>query len=222
MKISIPNPCHENWNEMLPEENGRFCLSCRKCVLDFTKMTDEEILKHSKQSGICVRINRYQVKQINSKSNLKSYLPKWFRYSSFVMAFGLSSISFGQINHELKYTTTQIEELMKKDTVITLRLQVVDDFDGDPISGAKVFLIKKRKKYSTITDADGYFELEIPTKYLNDYLTVEGEYFNRDYHIRHILNQEKIGNSIYLGKIELLDSKSYANHLVNSFFRFFG
>jgi|SRR5690606_8856746 len=213
MKISIPKSCAKNRDEMLPEEKGRFCLNCQKSVLDCTRMRDEEILKSLNQKDICVRINPSQVKQINSESNLNFYLPKWFRYSSFLMAFGLSSISFGQINHELKYTTTQIEELMKKDTVITLRLQVVDDFEGDPIPGAKVFLTKKRKKYSTITDADGYFELEIPTKYLNDYLTVESEYFNRDYHIRHILNQEKIGNSIYLGKIELLDSKPYTNHL---------
>lgn len=149
-------------------------------------------------------------KQINSKSNLNFYL--WFRYASFLMAFGLSSISFGQINHELKYMTTQIEELMKKDTVITLRLQVVDDFNGDPISGAKVFLIKKRKKYSTITDEKGYFELKIPTKYLNDYLRVESEYINRDYHIRHILNQEKIGNEIYLGQIDFKHFRVFSPH----------
>lgn len=217
MKISIPQPCHENWNEMLPEEKGRFCLSCQKCVCDFTKMSDSEIINYSKQKDVCIKVNRNQIDRINQNHN--SIYPKWFRYSSLLVAFGLSSIGFGQNNSELKYTTSDIENLIKKDTVVILKLQVVDDFEGSPISGAKVYLDKKKRKISTITDENGYFELEIPTKYLNDFIIVESEYLNRDYQIKYILNQDKIGNEIYLGQVYF--EKSKPNSLIDSIFKFF-
>jgi hypothetical protein len=43
MKISIPKPCHESWNEMTPNEKGAFCGKCAKTVIDFTKKTSGEI-----------------------------------------------------------------------------------------------------------------------------------------------------------------------------------
>jgi hypothetical protein len=43
MRISIPNPCHEDWYQMTPKEQGRFCSSCQKTVVDFTNMSKAEI-----------------------------------------------------------------------------------------------------------------------------------------------------------------------------------
>ncbi len=42
-KISIAKPCHEKWEEMTPQNNGAFCGQCSKVVIDFTKMTDDEV-----------------------------------------------------------------------------------------------------------------------------------------------------------------------------------
>lgn len=42
-KINIPEPCHENWDKMIPEGDGRHCLSCSKVVVDFTQMSLPEI-----------------------------------------------------------------------------------------------------------------------------------------------------------------------------------
>ncbi len=39
IKINIAEPCHENWEKMLDEEKGKFCLSCQKQVVDFSRMT---------------------------------------------------------------------------------------------------------------------------------------------------------------------------------------
>lgn len=43
LKITIPEPCHESWDKMSPNDNGRFCLSCSKTVVDFTTMLPEEV-----------------------------------------------------------------------------------------------------------------------------------------------------------------------------------
>lgn len=43
IRISIPDPCNQNWNQMLPNEKGRYCDTCKLTVVDFTKMSNEEI-----------------------------------------------------------------------------------------------------------------------------------------------------------------------------------
>ena len=43
IKISIPKPCHEDWNKMTPNEQGSFCGKCCKTVIDFSNKSPEEI-----------------------------------------------------------------------------------------------------------------------------------------------------------------------------------
>ena len=43
-KIEIPKPCHENWHEMLANERGAFCQNCQKTVIDFSQMTDNQLV----------------------------------------------------------------------------------------------------------------------------------------------------------------------------------
>ena len=42
-KITIPQTCHESWSEMTPNTLGRYCASCDKTMVDFTRKTDIEI-----------------------------------------------------------------------------------------------------------------------------------------------------------------------------------
>lgn len=65
-KIIIPEPCHENWDKMTPNNNGRFCLSCSKTVVDFTKMLPDEIQQYfisKKGNNICGRFKNSQLDQ---------------------------------------------------------------------------------------------------------------------------------------------------------------
>lgn len=43
IQISIPKPCSEDWNKMSKNEKGRHCGTCNTTVVDFTKMSDEQI-----------------------------------------------------------------------------------------------------------------------------------------------------------------------------------
>ena len=45
IKLNIADPCHEDWKKMTPNEQGRFCDSCAKPVMDFSKSTDLEIVQ---------------------------------------------------------------------------------------------------------------------------------------------------------------------------------
>ncbi|MBW1654401.1 hypothetical protein [Flavobacterium quisquiliarum] len=65
-KIAIPEPCHENWDKMTPNENGRFCLSCSKTVVDFTSMLPEEIQQYFiSHKNVCGRLKNEQLSEIN-------------------------------------------------------------------------------------------------------------------------------------------------------------
>jgi len=67
LKISIPEPCHENWDKMTPNKNGRFCLSCSKTVVDFTSMLPDEIQHffiQNQNNKICGRFRKSQLDSV--------------------------------------------------------------------------------------------------------------------------------------------------------------
>jgi len=58
IQLSIPEPCHENWDQMTPTQQGRFCNACAKQVIDFSEMTDSEVLNYFskvKNEKVCGR-----------------------------------------------------------------------------------------------------------------------------------------------------------------------
>ncbi|MBK0370613.1 energy transducer TonB [Flavobacterium agrisoli] len=66
-KITIPEPCSENWDKMIPNENGRFCMNCSKTVIDFTSKVPEEIQQFfikNKSKNICGRFKKSQLDTI--------------------------------------------------------------------------------------------------------------------------------------------------------------
>jgi hypothetical protein len=44
IQLNIPKSCSESWNNMTPVQQGRHCQSCEKTVVDFTGMTDAELV----------------------------------------------------------------------------------------------------------------------------------------------------------------------------------
>lgn len=91
MKITIPKPCHENWDEMLPEEQGRFCLKCSKTVIDFSKKSKEDILTFFKETRgkICGKFTIHQIEKPKSFSFLNKRVTKfavalYFVFGSFL------------------------------------------------------------------------------------------------------------------------------------------
>src|SRR5215471_12760358 len=64
LALSITKPCHENWEDMIPEERGAYCKSCCKNVIDFTSMGDEEIFDYfqtKKNEPVCGKFRNDQL-----------------------------------------------------------------------------------------------------------------------------------------------------------------
>ncbi|MDR6404536.1 MULTISPECIES: hypothetical protein [Chryseobacterium] len=78
--IQIPEPCSENWDMMSPQEKGRFCSVCSKCVIDFTEKQPQEIqeiIEEKKDERICGRFYDHQLNKIEKSEQLKN---KFFKY----------------------------------------------------------------------------------------------------------------------------------------------
>jgi lipoprotein-anchoring transpeptidase ErfK/SrfK len=64
--LEIKTPCHENFNNMIPNANGSFCNSCAKNVIDLSTKTNLEVaqfIAKSKDKNICARLNVSQLEQ---------------------------------------------------------------------------------------------------------------------------------------------------------------
>ena len=94
MKITIPKPCHENWEMMTPEDKGRFCAVCSKTVRDFTNASDEEIINafSNTSENICGNFNESQLDRYLQYSYLNSLLTK------FAVGFVFTTAGFVALN----------------------------------------------------------------------------------------------------------------------------
>jgi hypothetical protein len=64
INISIPKPCHEDWEKMTKNEQGKFCNLCAKTVIDFTQKSIEEIksiLSVNAGTKLCGRFKNEQL-----------------------------------------------------------------------------------------------------------------------------------------------------------------
>ncbi|MHA4808073.1 T9SS type A sorting domain-containing protein [Flavitalea flava] len=84
LTLTIKSPCHEDWANMQTNGTGRHCAACQKVVVDFTSMTDAEIIHHLALAGknICGRLAKDQLnRQLTPLSSLsppkRNQLPGW-------------------------------------------------------------------------------------------------------------------------------------------------
>lgn len=88
-KITIPEPCHENWDKMTPKDNGRFCMNCSKTVVDFTSMMPDEIRHYFLQNQnekICGRFRKSQLNTITIQIPSRVLYTQTQYYKMFLLA----------------------------------------------------------------------------------------------------------------------------------------
>jgi CarboxypepD_reg-like domain len=160
IKISIPTPCHENWAAMTTVEKGRFCASCQKEVMDFTRMGDSQIAHIlSSNENICGRI---KPSQANRELAIPHHRKNHAAAIAAVAVLAVSpAIAYAQtpVQTEQQPVDNDHEVLGKVMTkpVSTVNGTVVDE-NNQPLPGADVHISTKNR--SVITDIDGKFTIE--------------------------------------------------------------
>ncbi len=167
--LFIPQPCHEDWNNMTPETQGRFCASCQKTVVDFSLMTDNEVISYlSKQTGnVCGRFDTEQLQRPLIETQLQPHKNWKYWLASVSALFLLGNKSSAQTTQQSTFqqnnTEKASEDTLKypsiKGKVLSERLLegVVTDTTGRPLWGASVKI--QDSKVGTMTDSLGRFKL---------------------------------------------------------------
>lgn len=174
--LNIPVPCHEKWNEMTPSEKGRFCNQCSKTVVDFSKMSDTEIIQliSTTNSRICGHLNVKQLNRVfeNKPASIyRTYAPFPQLLSGLLL---LSTPSCDDVQKiHVKTEVSQTGEPFKIGKIKTqasestssniISGQILDSLTAKPIASVEIRIIDGIITIlKTYSDENGNFQFEIP------------------------------------------------------------
>jgi hypothetical protein len=185
-RISLPEPCHENWQEMTPTEKGRFCASCQKEVIDFTQLNDAKIVAFLKQGqqGFCGRFRETQLDRKIEKQRDRFGLMYFKKaVATFLAIISLKkSYSQGEVSYNPKCDSILESNSAKVKTDLLLEKPIaeaiisgyVKDNHDQPLQNANISV----SPYSmhTQTDSNGYFKIVLTNLSLVKYTIVSVAY----------------------------------------------
>jgi hypothetical protein len=181
-KITIAKPCHENWNKMTPQEQGRHCAVCSKVVKDFTGKKTEDILNTLKntEGEVCGRIGIQHLTPTNKRQKIFFWTQGIF-YRKAIYPL-LAFLGVGLILKKTHAQTGDDYQIKGKMAVKNQHTQtkkitlVVKSAYNEPIQGAVISFISGLKYTGApiITDANGRVSLLVEaTDIISSTVTME-------------------------------------------------
>ena len=176
LQLQIPEPCHESWDKMIPVDKGRFCDSCQKAVVDFTGMSDAQLVAFFKKPSTGSLCGRFHNDQLERDIAFPKKRIPWFKYILQiclpVFIFNTKAISQGKPRLKESESTEACTRPDNNKSVTMvgaaflplknrLHGKVVDE-GGNAIPYASVFI--KDSKKGVNCDAQGYFSLKVNPK----------------------------------------------------------
>lgn len=136
--ILIPNPCDEDWNTMTPKEKGRFCDSCSKTVIDFTKMRANEIqdfINENKSNRICGHFKQTQLDSINLRipSHILSKQHSFNRLFLLVLMIAMGASLFNCTNkngNKQKIDSVEVIDTLSKKVIKITEISTINETDS--------------------------------------------------------------------------------------------
>ena len=168
LTIDVKEPCKENFTNFSKTEKGGFCQSCEKEVIDFTKLSDSEIVSYlssgnKKTCGMfkASQLKTYETNTMHTMTN--SMLHKGIAMMSFSLLALCATEVKGQetasieppievVSTDIMGDISYVEVIQEKHTVTGT---IVDEAN-EPLPGVNVVL--KGTTVGTQTDFDGKFE----------------------------------------------------------------
>ena len=154
--VSIPQPCAQPWAAMSPTAAGRFCATCATEVVDFTLLSEAEILAFlARQGGRPVCANAYATQVAPPP------VARWRRWALAGLALlgwqSATSCATQPPQQPPVAATAPMPATAEQQQSVTIRGVVLDGANGPGVAGAFVFI--NDTQYGTTTDENGRFEL---------------------------------------------------------------
>ena len=172
LQIQLPKPCHEDWDKMNPVEQGRFCNSCQKAVVDFTGMSDAQLVAFFKKPSTGSICGRFDNDQLARDLTIPGKRMPWLKYflQLTIPIFLTSLKAQSQGEPILKQNITPRTSLRTKElqgfvgTISFSRSNLIYgrvlDEKGNGIPFASISISETNK--GTACDSAGFFEIDIP------------------------------------------------------------
>jgi hypothetical protein len=80
LQLTIPTPCHENWDNMTPVDKGKFCGCCQKQVVDFSNMNDRQVAEFFKKPSTGSICGRFMSDQLDRSIEIPKKRIPWLKY----------------------------------------------------------------------------------------------------------------------------------------------
>ena len=178
VKITIENPCGEDVSQMEPTQRGRFCGSCERDLVDFTKLNDREIQKviHQTNGDVCGWFRPDQLDRQMVELPVASS-PAFFKYAASVlltMAIGNTTAQNDQAPISLEKTEQTIEKEAQEPKPYFISGKIRDENTGETLPFAAIQI--QETELGTHSDLEGNFSLEVPEKYRSQELILKLSY----------------------------------------------
>ncbi len=156
--------CGQDWSAMETQGENKFCQSCQKTVIDFSKMNNTEALTYlNANKNTCGSMSSKQLAELNTRIGMQDI--RFFSLKNLLLGAGISASASGFAQEKLPilFENDKLKvELVRNDinpdsTINNLIRGTIVDENGVGIPYAKVSIpamsINKR------TDLDGKFEI---------------------------------------------------------------
>jgi CarboxypepD_reg-like domain/Secretion system C-terminal sorting domain len=170
---------------MTPVEQGRFCSSCQKKVVDFTIQTDEEIISffNNYNGSACGRLTDEQLDRPIQKIELKA-ASSFLKYAAGLLLPALLFATKGkgqfreqmpkQANNTVCLPTSGIDHGLEviaggvsvsRQQKVSFRTgTVIDEITKEPLAGVSIMI--KGTNQGVVTDEKGVYSIYLPSKKL--------------------------------------------------------
>ncbi len=169
VQLSIKEPCQQQYADFTKTALGGFCQSCSKEVIDFTRMTDKQLIHYFSRTNedTCGRLLKRQLKtyQHINEGAMNNFLPRTIGIAGFsLLALCTTPNAIAQdmvVAEPIEQTSSSIKPLTEQILAIqsyTVKGIVLDE-EKQPLPGVNVVL--KGTTTGTQTDFEGRFTFPI-------------------------------------------------------------
>jgi len=172
IQLSIPEPCHQRWENMTPTQQGRFCNACAKEVIDFSEMSDTDVLNYfsiKKNDQVCGRAYPDQLNRSITSLPAKKISWYWHYAAAFLLFFSKSTTAKAQglvTMYKTSCTNKLTKQMIINSSFENLRLTAgvtiegsIQTASGQTVPYASIKLL--HSNHGVVADSAGKFLLKI-------------------------------------------------------------